>query len=79
MYIYKYILNKKYIYLAELGLCGCKRDLSVTVCGIFSSELLVAACRIYFPDQGWNLGLLPWDWGVLAPGAPGSSFFFPSF
>ena len=29
-------------------------------------ELLVAACGIYFPDQGLNLGSLPWELRVLA-------------
>ena len=32
---------------------------------------LAAACGIYFPDQGWNLGLLPWEHRALATGPPG--------
>ena len=34
-------------------------------------KLLVAACGIYFPDQGLNLGPLHWESGVLATGPPG--------
>ena len=30
------------------------------------SNLLVVACRIYFPDQGSNLGPLQWECGVSA-------------
>ena len=29
-------------------------------------KLLAAACGISFPDQGWNLGPLCWEHGVLA-------------
>ena len=29
------------------------------------------------PDQGWNLGPLHWELGVLATGAPGKSRGFP--
>ena len=29
-------------------------------------EHLDAACRIYFPDQGWNLGPLHWECRILA-------------
>ena len=31
---------------------------------------LVAACRIQFPDQGWNPGPLHWQHGVLTTGPP---------
>ena len=31
-------------------------------------ELLVAACGIWFPDQGWNAGSLHWKCGILATG-----------
>ena len=34
---------------------------------------LVAACGIWFPDQGSNLGPLHWERGVLATGPPGKS------
>ena len=34
-------------------------------------KLLVAACGIYFPDQGLNPGPLHWDSRVLATGPPG--------
>ena len=30
--------------------------------------LLAVACRIKFPDQGWNPGPLHWECGVLATG-----------
>ena len=36
-------------------------------------DVLVAACGIWFPGQGWNLGPLPWECGVLATGSPGKS------
>ena len=36
-------------------------------------ELLVAACGIYFPDQGSNLGLLHGEPRVLATGPAGKS------
>ena len=32
--------------------------------------VLVAACEIEFPDQGWNLGPLHWEHKVLAIGPP---------
>ena len=36
-------------------------------------EVLVAACGIQFPDQGWNPGPLHWEHGVLATGPPEKS------
>ena len=33
----------------------------------------MAACGIYFPDQGSNLGPLHWECRVLATGPPGQS------
>ena len=33
--------------------------------------VLASAGRIYFPDQGWNLGSLHWEHGVLASGQQG--------
>ena len=36
-------------------------------------ELLVAACGIYFPDQGSNLGPLHWEHRVLSTVPPGKS------
>lgn len=33
----------------------------------------VEACRIYFPDQGWSPGPLPWEHGALAIKPPGKS------
>ena len=36
-------------------------------------QVLVVACRIYFPDQGANLH---WECGVLATGPPGTSQLF---
>ena len=35
--------------------------------------VLVAACGIWFPDQGSNPGPLHWELGALAPGPPGKS------
>ena len=36
-------------------------------------KLLVAACRIWFPDHGLNLNPLYWECGVLATWPPGES------
>ena len=36
-------------------------------------QVLVAARRIWFPDQGSNPGPLHWEHGVLATGPPGKS------
>ena len=36
--------------------------------------VLVAACAIWFPYQGWNPRPLHWEHGVLATGPPGKSF-----
>ena len=36
-------------------------------------EVLLGACSILFPNQGWNPGLLPWELGVLVTGPPGKS------
>ena len=33
--------------------------------------IFVAGCRIWFPDQGWNLDLWFWEHGVLAIGPSG--------
>ena len=53
------------------------REASVCVCvcaHIFGcAGCLVAACGIYFPDQGSNLGRLHWELQVLATGPPGKS------
>ena len=50
-----------FISLATLGLsCGMQ-------------DLLVAACGIWFPDQGSNLGPLHWEHGILATAPPGKS------
>ena len=48
------------------------RDLLAVAC-----KLLVAAYRIYFPDQGFNSGPLHWEHGVSAPGPPGKSLDGP--
>ena len=37
---------------------------------------LVAACGIYFPNQGLIPGPLHWECGVLATGLPGKLEFF---
>ena len=42
-------------------------------CLVVECKLLVAACRIQFPDQGSNPGLLCWERGVLVTGPPGKS------
>ena len=57
-----------FIYLSALGLNCSLWDFEVEVC-----ELLVVACRIYFPDQESNLGPLHWAQEILATGPPGNS------
>ena len=42
---------------------------------IWLHQVLVAACGIYFPDQGWNLGPLYWELEVLAIGPPRKSLW----
>ena len=39
------------------------------------SSIFAVTCRIKFPEQGLNPGLLHWEHGVLAPGPPGLSVF----
>ena len=59
------------MHLAAVGLsCGTLAFL-VEAC-----KLLVAACGIYFLDQGSNLGPLHWELGVLATGPSGKSHKF---
>ena len=36
-------------------------------------QVLVVACRIYFPKQGLNPGPLHWEGGIVATGPPGKS------
>ena len=52
--------------LLNIYLFGCTRF-------VVACELLIAACRIEFPDQGWNPGFLHWEYGVLANGQAGKS------
>ena len=47
------------------------RGIFVLCCGMW--DLLVAACGIWFPDQGSNLGPLRWEHGVKGTGPPGKS------
>ena len=53
-------------------------QLFTAACGVFSCSsptVLVAACGVYFPEQGSNLSSLRWEHKVLATGPPGSLFF----
>ena len=62
----------------SLGFLSCSIDL----CSCFGhAGSLLAACGIYFPDQGLNPGPLHWEHRVLTTGLPGKSqgaltFFF---
>ena len=56
------------IYLSALGLNCSLWDFVLEVC-----ELLVVACRLYFPDQELNLGPLHWAQEILATGPPGNA------
>ena len=64
-------------YHANWDICerGKIRNLQIALKKIFiwPCQILVAACGILFPDQGWNLGPLVWEYGVLATGPPGKS------
>ena len=53
------------LFLKNIYLFGCM--------GSWLWELLVAAYGIQVHDQGWNLGPLHWEPGVLPPGPPGKS------
>ena len=37
---------------------------------IWLCQVLAVACRVLFPNQGWNTGPLHWERGVLATGSP---------
>ena len=58
--------------LAVLGLSCGLQDLGSL---FWHVEFSAVACGIYFPDQGWNLGLLHWECRVQATGPPGKSWF----
>ena len=67
-----YLLTSIYvcIYLAVLGLGCCVWD---PPSSLQIMRFLVVAYRIYFSDQGLNLGPLHWKCGVLASGPLGKS------
>ena len=50
-------------------------------CGslFMSRELFIVACRIQFPDEGFNLGPLHWECRVLATGPSGKSYSYCSY
>ena len=56
-----------FVCLAALVFAVAHRLFLVVAC-----KLLVGACGIWFPDQGWNLGPLLWEHS-LATGPPGKS------
>ena len=75
--LFKRLFYYLFIYLAALGLnCGTQ-DLHCGMRDLFFSygmrDLLVVACGIQFPDQGWNLGPPHWECGVLTTGPPRKS------
>ena len=43
---------------------------------IWLHQVVVAACGIEFPDEGWNLNPLHWECRVLATVPPGKSLYF---
>ena len=77
-----------FTYLAVLGLSSSTYYRSSAAAHIIdlqlqlvaACKLLVMACKIYFPEQGSNLGSLLWEFRVLATEPPGKShphtFFF---
>ena len=72
-----YLFSKLYIFSFLLSclsfsywfVCRLKKYLFNWLCQVFA-----AVCRILFPDQGWNLGPLHWEHGVLATAPTGMSF-----
>ena len=44
---------------------------------LFGCTVSVAACGIWFPDQGPNLAPLQWEHGILATGPLGTSHSTP--
>ena len=76
---FKKIFIYLFIWLHQVLLVACRifscgmRDLFLVV----ACELLVAACRIQFPDQGWNPGPLHWKRRVLTTGPWGKSLLPP--
>ena len=64
--IYIYIYSHLFVQLRWSSLWHV-RSLAV------ACKLLVVACGIWFPDQGWNPGSLCWEYRVLATGPPGKS------
>ena len=46
-------------------------------CGMWG--LLIVACGIQFPEQGWNLGPMHWEHRVLATGPPEKSPILHSY
>ena len=65
-----------FIYLAVPGLSCSTQDLfqlQHVESLVVAHGLLVVACGIQFPDQGWNPGSLHWEREVLATGPPGKS------
>ena len=74
-------IKKTYFCIWQNGalFVACKIfDLCCSMQGLLAVEcdFLVAASGIWFPDQGWNLGLLLWGCGVLATGPPGKAHSF---
>ena len=56
-------------FLIVQGVSGCARLSCITwYLSVVSNELLVAAGRILFPGQRWNLGPPNWELGALATG-----------
>ena len=43
---------------------------------VVACRLLVMACGVQFPDQGWNPGSVHWERRVLATGTQGKSLLF---
>ena len=59
--------NNFFIFIVMYSFIGLYQVSSV------ACELLVAACGIWYPNQGLNQGPLHWEHGVLATGPPGKS------
>ena len=59
------IISRQFI---SIYLFICLHRVFIVPCGIF--DLFIAACGMWFPDQGSNPGPLHWEHAVLATGLP---------
>ena len=71
------MLDKRSLQQNQNLVCHDTRPLKNKYLFIWLCQGLVAACGIWFPHQGLNLGPLHWRHRFLAAGAPGKSLHPP--